>query len=221
MRQRSVTIIFVSHSMSDVKAIGDRTLWIHRGAMLEIGDTDLVVSKYMAAADTNGRRSTADVTRGLSAQSAHGGRIAEILEFSLADTTGAPALMLVPSTELVARIVVRALSEIARPRIGFVMRNHVGLDFASFDAEPGPMQSGQVLLVELHIDLPHLYPAHFSFSPYVSDAATESDTMCDWIDNALTLEVARGDRPVYGYIHVPCRVEVNARLHPHESRVHR
>jgi hypothetical protein len=36
--------------------------------------------------------------------------------------------------------------------------------------------------------------------------------MCDWIDNALVVQMARTENEVYGYIHLPCRVEVNARL---------
>jgi hypothetical protein len=36
--------------------------------------------------------------------------------------------------------------------------------------------------------------------------------MCDWIDNAVTLQMGHGDGEVYGYLHLPCRVELNARL---------
>ena len=49
LRSRGVTILFVSHSMGDVKAIGDRTLWLDKGRVREFGPTDLVVSKYLAA----------------------------------------------------------------------------------------------------------------------------------------------------------------------------
>jgi hypothetical protein len=36
--------------------------------------------------------------------------------------------------------------------------------------------------------------------------------MCDWIDNALVVQMSRSDNETYGYLHLPCRVEVNARL---------
>ena len=49
LRQRGVTILFVSHAVSDVKAIGDRALWLDAGRMLEIGDPDKVIGKYLAA----------------------------------------------------------------------------------------------------------------------------------------------------------------------------
>ena len=38
--------------------------------------------------------------------------------------------------------------------------------------------------------------------------------MCDWIDNAIALQMGRTEGQIYGYMHLPCRVEVNARLAP-------
>ena len=49
LRARGVTILFVSHAVADVKAIGDRALWLDHGRMVEIGETDRVVAKYLAA----------------------------------------------------------------------------------------------------------------------------------------------------------------------------
>ncbi len=49
LRAKGVTILFVSHSTGDVKALGDRAMWLEKGRIKEIGRTDLVVSKYLAA----------------------------------------------------------------------------------------------------------------------------------------------------------------------------
>ena len=49
LRSSGVTILFVSHSMGDVKAIGDRSLWLDRGRIRDLGPTDSVVAKYLAA----------------------------------------------------------------------------------------------------------------------------------------------------------------------------
>jgi len=38
--------------------------------------------------------------------------------------------------------------------------------------------------------------------------------MCDWIDNAIALQMSRTEGQIYGYVHLPCRVEINARLAP-------
>jgi len=49
LRARGITILFVSHAIADVKAIGDRALWLEQGRIREIGETDHVVAKYLAA----------------------------------------------------------------------------------------------------------------------------------------------------------------------------
>ena len=49
LRARGVTIVFVSHAIADVKAIGDRALWLEHGRALAIGDTDTVVAQYLAS----------------------------------------------------------------------------------------------------------------------------------------------------------------------------
>src|SRR5947207_6629071 len=49
LRARGVTILFVSHSTGDVKAIADRVMWLDRGRVMDIGEPELVISKYLAA----------------------------------------------------------------------------------------------------------------------------------------------------------------------------
>src|SRR5208282_5677779 len=49
MRAAGVTILFVSHAIAEVKALGDRAMWLNAGRIKEIGDTDVVVTRYMAA----------------------------------------------------------------------------------------------------------------------------------------------------------------------------
>jgi len=36
--------------------------------------------------------------------------------------------------------------------------------------------------------------------------------MCDWIDNAITLQMINGPAQVYGYMHLRCRIELNRQL---------
>jgi hypothetical protein len=74
------------------------------------------------------------------------------------------------------------------------------------------MQAGDVYTVDFHIDLPELYPGSFSFSPAVADGTLLGYTMCDWIDNAVAVQMSRTEHEVYGYLHLPCRVEVNSTI---------
>lgn len=234
LRKRGVTILFVSHAMADVKALGTQCLWLEKGETVELGPPDRVVSKYLArmtakdAAYLDRRGSAAAPPRDVSiapeivehipnVDHRHGDGGAEIIGIAALDAAGRPLAMLEPSSELILRISVRAKRQIDAPNVGFMLRNHMGIDFAGSntareDVELPPMQPGDIATVDFHLDLPELYPGNFSFSPAIADGDDINYVMCDWIDNALALPMAHRGKQIHGYLHLPCRVEVNRRL---------
>lgn len=240
LRAKGVTILFVSHAIGDVKAIGDRTLWLDNGHVRELGETELVISKYLAymvekdsqflghaRADHPGERPEAAtlapelVTTIPNIDHRYGDARAEILGILVTNPDGRPLHLLEPGARIVLRISARAKEHVLNPNIGFMLRNHLGVDFAGTNTireghQLPEMWPGDTTTVDFHITLPELYPASFSFSPAIADGNLTEYKMCDWIDNALTLQMGHGEGQVYGYLHLPCRVEVNSRLHATE-----
>jgi ABC-2 type transport system ATP-binding protein/lipopolysaccharide transport system ATP-binding protein len=51
-RKRGVTILFVSHSMEDVRYLCDRVVWINNGKIQAIGDPGKVIADYLSMAAT-------------------------------------------------------------------------------------------------------------------------------------------------------------------------
>jgi len=160
----------------------------------------------------------------------HGDGRSEILGIAVLSEYGEPLHLMMPNSRIIVRVTFRALSSLAHPVAGFVLRNHLGLDFSETSTErerhaPPAMRAGEITTVDFHLDIPEFYPGTFSFSPYVSEAHSLSGwpicdrPACDWIDNAITVPMARGEGHVYGYIQLPCKVERNAPLHALESRV--
>jgi hypothetical protein len=141
---------------------------------------------------------------------------ATILGIAVQDEFGDPLHLMIPRSTILVRISVRANRDLAAPDIGIQLRNHLGLDFAATSAmreghAPGAMKSGEAVTVDFRFEIPELYPGAFSFSPWVTDCGT----CCDAIDNAVTVQMARGDGPVYGYVQVPCRIELKSGVEPH------
>jgi len=234
LRTRGVTILFVSHAIGDVKAIGDQTLWLEKGQVRELGPTDIVVQKYLAAMvekdsaylshkkrdvrPAGGPTKAPEVVDTIpNIDHRYGDGRAEVMGIAILDEFGKPQYLLAPGAKVVVRISVRAKEDIELPIVGFMLRNHLGIDFAGTNTareghELPPMAAGDVNTVDFHVDLPELYPAFFSFSPAIADGTLTHYKNCDWIDNAITLQMGHGEGQIYGYIHMPCKVEVNSRL---------
>jgi ABC-type polysaccharide/polyol phosphate transport system ATPase subunit len=236
LRARGTTILFVSHAIGDVKAIGDRCLWLDKGHIKELGDTDGVVVKYLAAMtvkdsayleqthapgplaiDSPTAGPPELVTRIPNIDHRYGDGKAEVIGIGLYDPYGRELRLLEPGTRIIVRISARANEDLPLPNVGFMLRNHLGMDFAGTNTtregyDLAPMRAGDKVTVDFHLDIPELYPESFSFSPAIANGTLHSYTMCDWIDNAITLQMGNGDAQIYGYLHLPCRIEVNARL---------
>jgi lipopolysaccharide transport system ATP-binding protein len=236
LRSRQVTILFVSHSMGDVKALGDRVLWLEQGQVVEIGRPEAVVNKYLLRMVEKDAaylqlKNAADRPAGSPSVRApeivetipnidhrHGNGAAEIVGIAVVDSAGVPVTLVNPGMEVVVRISVRARQAVPSPIVGFMMRNHLGLDFSGANSsregyDLPPMAPGDLYTVDFHLTLPELYPAHFSLSPAIANGTLRGYEMCDWIDNAITVQVAPGDGEVYGYVRIPCRVQLNSTIH--------
>ena len=232
LREKGVTILFVSHSMGDVKSLGDRALWLENGRIRDLGNTERVVTQYLAAmfekdsAYLTTLHQEAQRLERAPVQAPEvvdtipnidhrfGDGRAEVIGIAILDLAGHNIHLLEPLSAMVVRISVRASEDITLPIVGFMMRNHLGLDFAGTntareDFELPPMAAGDIFTVDFHLQLPELYPSTFSFSPAVADGTLHAYTTCDWVDNAIVLQMSPTEGEIYGHLHLPCRVELN------------
>ncbi|MGA7416276.1 MAG: ABC transporter ATP-binding protein [Bryobacteraceae bacterium] len=233
LRRTGVTILFVSHSIVEVKAHGDRALWLDRGSVQESGPVDQVVNSYVAAMAAKDKRysqlhleegteqilplpqpaglALEPVTTIPNIDGRHGNGRARVLGIAVLNSAGEQCSYLESNSVVTVRISVQADDRLIRPTVGFVIRNHLGMAFSSTDTrreglQLGPLQPGQILTANFELTLPTLYPGHFSFSPAVADGPLQGEGVCDWIDNAVALHLASSARTIYGYISIPCAI---------------
>jgi len=236
LHRRGVTIVFVSHSAADVKSLAQTVAWLDRGRVVDCGDPELVVGKYLAAmVNKDSEYCKRQLSHGESKDSLpssrviapevveripnidfrYGNRDAEIIGIAVLNEDG-EELSLLPQKALVTvRISVRARGEVNMPIVGFLIRNHLGVELAGTntaleEVELPPFGPGDIYTIDFHLRLPELYPAHFSITPAVANGTLEAFEVCDWVDNAISLQAEKG-RAVYGYLHFPCRVQINSR----------
>ena len=170
LRSNGITILFVSHSTSDVKALGDRALWLDKGCVKALGRTDLVVNQYLAAMSAKDMAYQSREVHPASAQPSiaedfiegipnidhrFGDGKAEILGVAVLDTDGQRLGLLEPNSTVVVRISIRAKATLDRPIVGFMFRNHLGVDFAGTNtarerSDLEPMFDGDIATVDFY-----------------------------------------------------------------------
>jgi lipopolysaccharide transport system ATP-binding protein len=232
LRSRGVTILLVSHAIAEIKALGDRAMWLDHGKLMALGQTDRVVSEYMAAmAGKDANYQATDISHHPAAASPpedvvegipnidhrYGDGRAEVIGIAVCDADGNRLIVVAPDTHIVVRVSVRAKVDLNRPIVGVAFRDQRGVDLAGSNTDSEgctlpPLAAGDVCTVNFHLDIPTLYTHTISFSPAIANGTLEHFGFCDWVDNAVVLEMALPDGPMYGALRFRCRVEVNTRV---------
>ena len=233
LRSQGVTILFVSHATAEVKSLGDRALWLDHGKPMALGDTDTVVSQYLAAMAAKDAHycevdlqhhppsaidAPVEVIEGIPfVDRRSGDGRAQIVGISVCDISGRPLHTVEPDTTVVVRISARAKTNLDQPIIGVLFRNQLGVDFAGANTTSEgrplpPLVAGETCTVDFYVDIPTLYTNSLSFCPAISTGTLDHFVICDFIENAVVLEMSLPEGPLYGHFRFPCRVQVNSRI---------
>ncbi len=227
MRSRGVTIVYVTHDVSDVRALGHRTLWLDRGRAAALGDSAEVVQEYLAALIAKDARrlrggqeraATPATERSEPAQIVttiapcarrHGDARAEVLGISAMDDRERPVDAVRTPARLLVRVSVRARQPIQLPIVGILLRTEEGVDLtgantASEGVQMPPLEAGQVATIDFRMRLPELAAGRLSLAPAISEGTLLDFSLCELVEDAAEIRVLPGDAPVRGYMRIPC-----------------
>ena len=238
LRSRGVTIVYVTHDVSDVKALGDRTLWLNEGRVVETGDAREVAVKYLAALvkkDSQQQRAEAAAPRGPGAayqpeevivgipahSLRHGDGRAEILGVRACDDLGRVVDAIRTPFRLMVRVSAKASEEVRFPIVGVQLRTDQGVDFAGTntareDAALPAMLEGDICTVDFRFQLPELAASRITVTPAIADGTLLEFRLCDMVEDAVDIRVLRGEAPVYGCMRIPC-ISVTAVRRPFQG----
>ena len=155
LKHQGVTIIFVSHDLEAVRTLADRAIWMDHGRVHMEGKTDEVVSKYLGAMITRGRKelmeeealgrpidSSSELE--LSAEALakipafvagvpnvdhrYGNNRAQVRGIGVFGPQGDSVSSVSQGDRVCVRISVEFLEDVPHPNIGFMLRNRLGQD---------------------------------------------------------------------------------------------
>ena len=155
LKHQGVTILFVSHDLDAVRGLADRVIWMDHGRIHLEGRTEEVVSKYLAAMVTRGRKeimeeeamgkpleSSEDLAldddalaripkfleRIPNVDHRYGNGKAQVTGIGIYTGAGEPAGGVVQGDRVCVRISVEFRNDVEHPNVGFMLRNRLGQD---------------------------------------------------------------------------------------------
>lgn len=194
-RAAGTTLLFVSHDPTAVRTLCDRALLLEQGQALRSGSPEAVLDYYNARVaqreahaaivqepGAGGRVSTRSGTRG-----------AEITAVAMHADDGAPRTAFGVGEPAILLCTVRFAEPVARPTVGFVIRDRLGNDIFGtnsfyLDVFPSDLAPGEVLECAFRLEL-NLGAGTYAVTAAVHTADTHVDQNFDWWDQALVFEV--------------------------------
>lgn len=204
-RAEGVSIMFVSHSLSDVRTLCDRVILMEKGRVLRDGLPDEVVDFYnaMIAEKENAKLSVEqrrEQNGWLLTKSGSGE--ARVKSLELVDAANGAVLAVAQVGQKVRlRLTVSVHADIPRLVLGYMVRDkqgHViwGTNTWHTQQVEDDLHSGDELVFTLDFTCT-LGPGSYSVSPALVSTDTHLADNYEWIDNLLVFDVVNVDRDFF------------------------
>jgi lipopolysaccharide transport system ATP-binding protein len=188
LKDRKVTVLFVSHDLGLVKQLSDRAILLLGGGIAAEGDPKDVINRYIGLVLEKQKSEVARrETRG---SFRHGDGSSEILDVELLDSRGEPRRAFASGERVTARV--RCVFHKAKsdPMVGILIRTRIGTDVYGTNTRIegvalGGFAPGEELEVEFHFD------CWLTAQEYTLTVATQNadGSSHDWVDDAAPFEV--------------------------------
>ena len=189
LRERKITVLFVSHDLGLVKQLSNRAILLVGGRIHAQGEPNQVINQYIGLV-LEKQRSETEPRSKLTAGFRHGDLTSEVLEVQLLDERGEP-VRAVSSGEAL-RVRVRCVFHQAKadPMVGILIRNRIGMDVYGTNTRVeqvklGEFEAGDELELEFRFDC-WLGPQQYTLTVATQNADGSSH---DWLDDVLAFEV--------------------------------
>jgi lipopolysaccharide transport system ATP-binding protein len=188
LKQRKVTVLFVSHDLGLVKRLSDRAALMVDGRVAAYGSPSEVVNRYVGLVlERQGReRPEPEISQAFR----HGDGASRVLEVDLRDASRASTRSLEPGPPVTIYVRARAERDLKNPVVGVLIRNRLGIDVFGTNTriegvDLGNVGAGETFEVEFTFD------CLLTGQDYTLTAATQySDGFSqDWLDDTISFSV--------------------------------
>ena len=206
LKERGVTVLFVSHDLGLVKRLADRAVLLLGGKIDCVGAPSEVVNRYIGLVHEY-QTGTVNLMTDKTQAARHGDGTARIVEVSLLGEGGEAITHIESGAEMIVRLRVEFARAASNPMAGILIRNRLGVDVfgtnTRVESVPlGECQAGQRVEVNFRIAC-LLTRQEYTLTVAVQHSHGAS---MDWVDDVLSFTVT-GDKDHAGLAALPARIE--------------
>jgi lipopolysaccharide transport system ATP-binding protein len=191
LKERKVTILFVSHDLGLVKRLAHRAILMLQGKIEVEGSPRDVVNRYVGmVVERQKRPSEGDGKSELGGSFRHGDGASRILRVELLNPQGQACTTVLTGDPVRVRVAARFLKKVADPIVGILIRNRLGIDIFGTNTrlerkELGEFRAGEEIEVEF------AFSCDLAQHEYTITAATQhwDGASQDWLDDVLSFRV--------------------------------
>lgn len=229
LKERGVTILFVSHDISSVRQMCSRVLWIERGVQKIFDQSNLVCDMYMDAkrmimnqsATENNNTHEIDMQKMQSRRKYPGinnyndrfneNKVKIISVFFTNENEEIVKIMEVDK-RYCAHVVFNAFEDMDKIIVGFVLENNKGLPLFDINnyinqQETITAKSGQAVEIIYDFKLPRLLKGNYLVGAAVAQGTQESHKILTWLHSIFDLEIINMGYNS-SYIEIPANIDV-------------
>jgi lipopolysaccharide transport system ATP-binding protein len=208
LKERNVTVLFVSHDLGLVKRLCDRTALMIDGRVAAYGNPSEVVNRYVGMVLERQER---DEPRGdlprAGASFRHGDGASEIVSADLVNARGESIRNLQPHETVSIRVRAIARRDVDDPVVGLLIRNRLGIDVFGTNTRIEGIDLGSIPAGEM-FEVDFTFDCLLTRQDYTLTVATQhrEGYSQDWLDDVLAFSVTDA-RDVAGLANFKTKVD--------------
>jgi lipopolysaccharide transport system ATP-binding protein len=189
LRERKITVLFVSHDLGLVKQLSDRAILLLHGRIEAEGAPRDVINRYIGLVLEQQAPQIQKDDR-VSASFRHGDGSSEVLAIEILNARGEPASGVASGECITVRVRSRFHTAKSDPMVGILIRTRIGLEVYGTNTRIeqlslGDFQPGDELEVDFQMEC-WLTPQTYTLTVATQNA---DGTSHDWLDDAIAFDV--------------------------------
>jgi len=191
LKQRKITVLFVSHDLGLVKQLSDRAIFLSNGRITAEGVPRDVINRYIGMVLGRGDSDVAQQNGGRGPASyRHGDGSSEIVGVQILNQRGEPVVTMMSGEAVDVRVRCRFKLPKSDPMVGILIRTRIGMDVYGTNTRIermnlGEFQAGDELQVDFHFDC-WLTPQQYTLTGARQNPDGSSH---DWLDDVVAFDV--------------------------------